>query len=143
MRTGLVFFGTQDDSWRGLKRAAVAFVTLVALDLTWFAASRPLYESVVTKKPVNVGAAIVVWVLLCSAIGVQERPASPLEAAVYGALVGFVVYGVYNATNYAIMADWPLHVALVDTMWGCVVCAAAALVVYAVFNAPSPASARR
>jgi uncharacterized membrane protein len=146
MRTQLTFFGTEGDRWRCLARAAVAFATLVSLDLTWFAASRPLYESVVTKKPVNYVAAIVVWALLGSAIGMQERPADPLEAGVYGALVGLVVYGVYNATNYAIMSDWPLHVALIDTTWGCIVCASAALVVYAVFHVvfqPSKAPAER
>lgn len=35
-----------------------------------------------------------------------------------GACYGFVVYGVYNLTNYAVLPQWPAIVVLVDTAWG-------------------------
>jgi uncharacterized membrane protein len=40
------------------------------------------------------------------------------DAAVSGAALGFVVYGVYDLTNYATLARYPLDYALADWLWG-------------------------
>jgi uncharacterized membrane protein len=34
------------------------------------------------------------------------------------ALLGFVVYGVYNLTNLATLVNYSAHVAAIDTVWG-------------------------
>jgi uncharacterized membrane protein len=36
----------------------------------------------------------------------------------YGWVFGLVVYGVYNATNYAIFKNYSIKMALIDTLWG-------------------------
>jgi uncharacterized membrane protein len=36
----------------------------------------------------------------------------------YGALFGLVIYGVYNATNYAIFKNYDAVMAIIDTLWG-------------------------
>lgn len=36
----------------------------------------------------------------------------------WGALFGLVVYGVYEFTNHAVIANWPLPIVIVDTLWG-------------------------
>ena len=132
MRSKLVFFGTPQDSLAGLKRGFVAFVTLICLDMMWFKVMD--YSQVVTKKPINVYSALFVWLLLCSAIGVQEKPNSLREAVTYGMLVGFSIYGVYNGTNYAILKNWTPKVSILDTLWGTFVCGMASLVVYLTFH---------
>ena len=33
-------------------------------------------------------------------------------------LIGFLVYGVYDSTNYATLKDWDPSIALVDSLWG-------------------------
>src|SRR3954471_5349378 len=58
----------------------------------------------------NWPAALVVYVLLGTGIAlfvVPRAPTVPL-AAVYGALFGVVVYGVYDFTNYSTLRQWPL-----------------------------------
>lgn len=35
-----------------------------------------------------------------------------------GGVVGFVIYGVYNTTNVALLKDYSLTLAFVDTIWG-------------------------
>ena len=50
-------------------------------------------------------------------------------AAVYGALFGLVVYGVYDFTNYSTLRQWPFVLTLADVAWGVVACATAAMVV--------------
>lgn len=75
-------------------------------------------------------AAIAVYLLLAVGIGVFVIPRSGdwIGAALGGALFGVVVYGVYDFTNYATLAHYPLVLALVDIGWGTAasaVCAAA------------------
>lgn len=40
----------------------------------------------------------------------------------WGAVLGLVLYGVYDFTNYAILANWPLKITLIDFCWGIVLC---------------------
>ncbi len=40
------------------------------------------------------------------------------HAAGYGALLGCVIYGVYNFTLLAIMKDWPVGAGFIDWAWG-------------------------
>lgn len=35
-----------------------------------------------------------------------------------GAILGLLVYGVYNGTNHAILKDWSLETSIKDTLWG-------------------------
>lgn len=43
-----------------------------------------------------------------------------IYAALWGALFGFIVYAVYDFTNYGIMTNYTLKVALIDVAWGTV-----------------------
>lgn len=131
MKTELIFFGTTETSIEGLKKGFIAFVTLIFLDLIWFNIMD--YSKVITKKPINIFSAIFVWLLVCSAIGVQHNPKNVKTAATYGALVGFVIYGVYNGTNYAILKDWDLSISIIDTLWGIFVCSMASISVYYIY----------
>tara|TARA_B110000208_G_C11793694_1_gene438660 strand:+ start:3887 stop:4252 length:366 start_codon:yes stop_codon:yes gene_type:complete len=37
-------------------------------------------------------------------------------------IYGAVVYGVYSFTNYLLFKKYPLKLAIIDTLWGCVLC---------------------
>jgi uncharacterized membrane protein len=47
----------------------------------------------------------------------------------YGALLGLVVYGVYDFTNYSTLRQWPFVLTLADTAWGALATALAAAAV--------------
>jgi uncharacterized membrane protein len=81
----------------------------------------------------NWPAAIVVYVLLGTGIALFAIPqASSLwSAAAFGALLGLVVYGVYDFTNYSTLRQWPLVLTLADTAWGVFATATASVVVRA------------
>ncbi len=38
-----------------------------------------------------------------------------------GALMGLIIYGVYDMTNYSTLKDFPVHVAFADMAWGATV----------------------
>jgi uncharacterized membrane protein len=44
----------------------------------------------------------------------------PLNALLYGALLGFISYATYDLTNLATLKDWPLIVTVIDLIWGTV-----------------------
>jgi uncharacterized membrane protein len=79
----------------------------------------------------NWPAALVVYVLLGLGIAlfVMPRASTLASAAGYGALLGLVVYGVYDFTNYSTLRQWPFVLTLADTAWGTLACAAASVVV--------------
>ena len=129
MKTELIFFDSIENSMKGTKRGLIAFISLIIFDYIWFSfSSKTVYKSI-TKKPINIYAALLVYLVICSAIGVQ-LPKSYKEALVYGLLVGFAIYSVFNLTNYAIFNNWPLGTAVIDTIMGMINCGIAASLVY-------------
>ncbi len=55
---------------------------------------------------------------------------SVMSAVQYGARFGVVVFGVYECTNYATLAGWPLSLMIIDIIWGGVLYAAASAAVF-------------
>ena len=82
----------------------------------------------------NWPAALVVYALLGTGIAlfVVPRAATVSLAAVYGALFGLVVYGIYDFTNYSTLRQWPFALTLADVAWGAVASAVAAVAVRSV-----------
>lgn len=79
----------------------------------------------------NWPAALVVYVLLGAGIALFVIPQSPTPtlAAMHGALLGLVVYGVYDFTNYSTLRQWPFALVMVDVAWGTAATAACSTVV--------------
>lgn len=63
----------------------------------------------------------IVGILIFSVIPALEKD-SALRAAQLGALFGFFTYATYDLTNLATIKEWPLRVAVVDIIWGVVLC---------------------
>lgn len=78
-------------------------------------------------------AVVPVYLLLALgvAIFVVPRAGDVWSAAKYGALLGLIVYGVYDLTNYSTLAQYPLTITIVDICWGMFATAACAAVVKA------------
>jgi len=49
-------------------------------------------------------------------------------AALNGALLGGIAYATYDLTNQATLRHWPVHVTLIDIVWGALATAAASAV---------------
>ncbi|MBI5803123.1 DUF2177 family protein [Candidatus Pacearchaeota archaeon] len=69
---------------------------------------------------INLYAAIFVYVLMTLGLLIFVLPVSNSysQALIYGALFGFVMYGIYDGTNLTFIKDYPLKFALVDISWG-------------------------
>ncbi len=65
---------------------------------------------------------VMVWCIILPLAG-----NSLTQALFYGALLGFVLYGIYDMTNLAVLKDWPVKVAVIDWLWGIFLCSTCSL----------------
>lgn len=73
----------------------------------------------------NFFAAAIVYIALIAGILIFVIPkaqGNPLLALMWGALFGFVTYATYDFTNLAVVKNWPIGIAVIDVLWGCVIC---------------------
>ncbi|STX39526.1 DUF2177 family protein [Legionella feeleii] len=45
-----------------------------------------------------------------------------------GIILGLVTYGIYDFTNYSVLANWPLKITFIDLIWGMVLCGLSSLI---------------
>ena len=123
-----------------LKLAAIGAVAFMVLDGIWLGVVMknfyrdqlaPIVRLVDGGIAPNWPAALVVYALLGTGIAffVIPRASSIPLAAAYGGLLGLVVYGVYDFTNYSTLRQWPFVLTLADVAWGMAASAACAALV--------------
>lgn len=44
------------------------------------------------------------------------------DIGIHGAIFGFIVYGIYNGTNKATIAEYGINESIKDTIWGSILC---------------------
>jgi uncharacterized membrane protein len=73
--------------------------------------------------------ALLSWSLIALGIVLFVLPMSTgiLDTILYGALFGFVSYGIYNMTNMATLQFWSWELVIRDTAWGAFVTALVSL----------------
>lgn len=110
----------------------VGIIVLLILDFIWINLTKNMYNKLVqgvqSGKPIKVNIVgafiaytlmIIAFVFLIYPIASQNTKHSVLiKSLKYGALFGFVAYGIYNATNYAIFTNYNHITAIIDTLWG-------------------------
>jgi uncharacterized membrane protein len=101
----------------------VSAVIFVLLDMVYLNVFKSFFMNIVQK--VQKGSAVkfrLVGAVLCYAFLIfglnyfilQTRSKTWKDAF----LLGLVIYGVYETTNYALLQDWPLSAVILDTLWG-------------------------
>jgi uncharacterized membrane protein len=111
-----------------------AAVVMFPLDFLWLRTMRPFYESqmgsIMLSEP-RIVAAVLFY--LVYAVGIAFFAIIPnlgtgtiWTAAGYGAALGLVAYGTYDATNFATLKDFLLSIMVVDWTWGTVLTAVVA-----------------
>lgn len=111
----------------------IGTVCIIVLDYLFLGIlMRNFYAQIPGRGDVRVLAAVLTW--LCISIGIVffalPKAVSWQTAVLFGAVFGFVLYAVYDLTNYAVLAQWPLRVVFVDIIWGTLLCAVTTAVLY-------------
>jgi len=121
------------------KLYGVAVVTFLIVDMIWLGfVARSFYQAQMghlMRANVNWAAAIVFYLVFVAGVVILAvRPAienqSLTQAVVLGAVLGLVTYAAYDLTNLATLEGFPLTVALVDLVWGTVLCSSVSTITY-------------
>ena len=105
----------------------VAFLLFIGFDILWFKTLglqyfyNPQFEAINGKKfKLRIWAGLLVWffLALASTMLVQYSDIDNLGVFLYGMFVGFIIYAVYNLTNYATIQKYSIKTVAADTLWG-------------------------
>jgi uncharacterized membrane protein len=120
------------------KKIKTYFITLaivLILDFIWlFLIMKSFYDNQLSNflRPENIPiwSAIFAWALIPLGIVlfVDKLAKNNKQIIIYGALYGFILYGLYDFTNYAILANWPLQMVIVDVLWGIILCSLSSII---------------
>ena len=123
------------------KLYAVAFIAFLIIDLIWLGVvARSFYQAQMghlMRANVNWVAAITFYLIFVAGIvvlvvwpAIEQK--SLAQAIVLGAVLGLVTYAAYDLTNLATLEGFPITVAIVDLVWGAVLCSTVSAVTYLV-----------
>lgn len=104
-----------------VNRVIFASVLLLVLDFIYINMIKSQYEAQIVRIQRVVMKVKMLPVVVCYALLIFAlyyfilRTHRPVLDAF---LLGFVIYGVFDATNYALFKKWDLRLAIADALWG-------------------------
>jgi uncharacterized membrane protein len=109
---------------------------MLLLDLVYLYFTKSIFGELVAKIQrtaiqFRIEGAIIVYLLL--AIGLYYFIVKPGLSAWEAGLLGLVIYGTFDFTNYTILKNYDLKIAIMDTVWGSLLFALTTLIVGKVY----------
>ena len=112
-------------------------IVLLAIDAVYLKfIGGPFYSLAVKKIQGNeinfrMYSAVIVYIILIT--GLYYFVIGPNKTAKEGAFFGLVIYGVFDFTNHAILDNYSLSLAMMDTIWGMVLCGTTTFIMTKIF----------
>jgi uncharacterized membrane protein len=106
-----------------IKLFLIGLILIIILDAIWL---KLVMGNIFTKeignisKPLNIYVALLVWSVMVIGILIFVLPQS--NPLIYGALFGFILYAVYDLTNFATLQAWTIKFLIIDIVWGTFLC---------------------
>lgn len=110
----------------------VSAIVFISIDFIYLNVMKGYFDNQVKKiqgSPIQMnylGAAIC-YILLV--IGINYFIIKPRKSVSDAFLLGIIIYGVFDTTNYAIFKNWSLLTVIIDTLWGGLLFASTAYIV--------------
>jgi uncharacterized membrane protein len=107
-------------------------IVMISLDFVYLSMINDYFNNqvkMVQGSPVKInflGAAICYIFLI---VGINYFIIKPRKSVSDAFLLGIVIYGVYETTNYALFSNWSILTVIMDTLWGGILFASTAYVV--------------
>ena len=107
-------------------------ITMLALDSAYFSLTSSLFSQMVVKiqrtsMQIRLGGAAVVYLLMT--FGLYYFIIRPRRSAWDAGLLGLVIYGTFDFTNYAMLKNYDIAIGIMDTMWGAILFATTTFIV--------------
>ena len=85
-----------------------------------------LYSALIVYIAIAVGIVVFVLPKINTTKTIQDRL---VDSLMYGGLFGLVSYAIFDFTNHFMFEGWDIYVALMDSIWGGLLCAMVSFVV--------------
>ena len=109
---------------RYVKAFAAIAITMCVIDLLWLGIlAQDIYNEALgplrARNTVTAAAALfyIQYVLVIQYFAVMPS-ATTKQAAKRGLLIGWIAYGTYELTNWAVIEGWPMQLVPIDIIWG-------------------------
>jgi len=106
-----------------LKNTLIGSIFIITIDMIYLTLNKNFYEPILEPNlQFNYTSAVISWIIIIIAIQLlvlSRKDLTEQDAILYGAFLGFSMYGLYNATNFATYPNkWNTKIAFFDTLWG-------------------------
>jgi uncharacterized membrane protein len=114
------------------KTLFVILVTILAIDSVYLYLTKTIFGSLVVKiqrtaMQFRLEGAIIVYLLLT--VGLYYFIVKPGRSVLEAGLLGLIIYGTFDFTNYAMFKNYDLGIAIMDTVWGAILFSLTTMVV--------------
>ena len=110
----------------------VSAITLVVVDSVYLQFIKGYFAEQIksvqgSPMKINYLSAIICYIFLI--IGINYFIIKPNKSIKDAFLLGLVIFGVYETTNYALLKNWSILTVIIDTLWGGLLFAATTYIV--------------
>lgn len=112
-------------------------IVMISLDFVYLTVMKGYFSNQVkavqgTPLKINYLGAAICYIFLIT--GLNYFIIKPRKSVTDAFLLGIVIYGVYETTNYALFSNWSIISVIIDTLWGGLLFASTAYVVEKIKN---------
>ena len=100
-------------------------IILIVIDSIYLYLTKNLFKKMVLEiqnsdLQIRLESGLMVYLLITVGLYyfIIKENRSPYDAA----LLGLIIYGVFDFTNYAIFKNYNIYIGLMDTIWGSILC---------------------
>jgi uncharacterized membrane protein len=104
-----------------MKLTLTLFFSMLLLDYIYFSIMGKELMSIFSKiqkddVTINYKSMALCYILMAVSLAyfIKNKRISPFDAFI----LGILVYGVFELTNYTVFKNWPISVVIYDTLWG-------------------------
>ena len=115
--------------FQALLTIAGTYLMIIIVDVVWlkYIAGNWLTEQIqsIARESVYIPSAFIVWLIMSFGIWyfILQHAPTPLTALYQGAILGFLLYAVFDFTNHAILKGYPYSFIIADILWGTILVA--------------------
>ena len=99
----------------------ISAIVLITVDFIYLNSIQSFFGNQIKRVQgspmvVNLLGAAICYIFLIA--GINYFIIKPRKSVKDAFLLGIVIYGVYETTNYALFKDWSILTVIIDTLWG-------------------------
>lgn len=125
-----------------LEKFIISGITMVCVDYIYLSSIQNMFNKMIKRiqnKDIKMkySGAILCYIFLVLGLNyfiLQNNKFNYKEKLIGSFILGIVIYGVYETTNYALINNWDFNLVLIDTIWGGILFLLTTIITINIFN---------